>query len=276
MAASQRPSAAFRQRRRLRRALIATCIVIGVGIGWAGLSRTVHLDTRAHDSRAHAVPASGSRAHTAPANRLPPPATVSPSARRALVSPTDLAALGWTDFGGIELPVSRSAGPHDVRGGLVWGFADTPLGALLAAVNIGVRANAQWGPGIFGPTIRYQVTGPGAATLLAECQASYDQAIRGAGVPAGQPLGRAYVAEEAFRWVTYTPVDAAVDIVSAGPGDQGRTVRAVTRIEVEWSGTDWQVIAPPGGDWGNSAAPLTSLTGFTRFPSPARMKGIRQ
>ena len=170
----------------------------------------------------------------------------------------------------------RSAGPHYVRGGLAWGFADTPLGALLAAVNIGVRANAQWGPDVFTPTIRNQVTGPDTAALHAGCQASYDQAIRAEGVPAGQSLGRAYVAEEAFRWVTYTSVSAAVDIVSAGPGDQGTTVRAVTRIEVEWSGTDWQVIAPPGGDWGNSAAPLTSLTGYTRFPAPASVKGTRR
>ena len=86
---------------------------------------------------------------------------------------------------------------------------------------------------------------------------------------AGQPLGPGYVTEEAFRWEAYSPADAAVDIVSAGPSGQGVTVRAVTRIEVQWSGTDWQVIAPPGGDWGNSAAPLTSLSGYTMLPVPA-------
>lgn len=259
MEASQRPAAASRQRRR-RRAVIATCVVIAVGVGWAGLASIVHRATRAH----------GARAQVAPAKRLPPlpAAAVSSSAGRALVPPADLAGLGWMDFGGIELPVSRFAGPHHVRGGLAWGFADSPLGALLAAVNIGVRANAQWGPDIFRPTIRNQVTGPDAAALLAGCRASYDQAIQAEGVSAGQSLGRAYVAEEAFRWVNYTPVDATVDVVSAGPGDQGATVEAVTRIEVEWSGTDWQVIAPPGGDWGNSAAPVTSLTGYTRFPVP--------
>jgi hypothetical protein len=177
--------------------------------------------------------------------------------------------LGWVDFYGVELPVSTSAGPLHVRGGLAWGFADTPLGALLAAVNIGVRANAQWGPGIFGPTIRDQVvSGPAASALLAGCQASYDQASRAAGVASGHPLGQAYVTEEAFRWVAYTPADATVDVVSAGPGQQGITVRAVTRIEVQWSGTDWQVIAPPGGDWGNSAAPLTSLGGYATLPVP--------
>ena len=154
MDASQRSAAASRQRR-LRRALIATCIVIGVGVAWAGVAWTVRRTAQAHDTRAQA----------APARKFP-----SPAAGRRVVPPTDLAGLRWTDFGGIELPVSRSAGPHDVRGGLAWGFADTPLGALLAAVNIGVRANAQWGPGIFGPTIRDQVTGPDASALLAGCQ----------------------------------------------------------------------------------------------------------
>ena len=267
MDASQRPTAVFHQRRRLRRALIATCIAIGVGVGWAGFAWAAHSAVRIHDSRPQAA---------GPANRFPSPsATVSPLAGRAQVPQADLAGLRWMDFGGIELPVSRSAGPHDVRSGLAWGFADTPLGALLAAVNIGVRANAQWGPAVFTPTIREQVTGPDGAALLADCRTSYDQAIQAEDVPAGQSLGRAYVAEEAFRWVSYTPVDATVDVVSAGPGDQGATVQAVTRIEVEWSGTDWQVIAPPGGDWGNSAAPLTSLTGYTRFPVPAS-KGTRR
>jgi len=175
-----------------------------------------------------------------------------------VVTQADLASLGWADFYGVELPVSRSAGPRRVRGGLAWGFAHTPLGALLAAINIGVRANAQWGPRIFGPTIRDQVTGPGAPVLLAACQASYDQASRSQGVPAGRPLGPADVAEAAFRWVTYTRADATVDIVSVGPGNHGITARAVTRIEVQWS----------RGDWGHSAAPLTSLAGYTSFPAP--------
>jgi hypothetical protein len=167
------------------------------------------------------------------------------------------------------LPVSPSAGPRYARRGLARGFADSPLGALLAAVNIGVRANAQWGPGIFGPTIRGQVTGAGAAALLASCRSSYARDSLATGVPGGKPLGRVYATEEAFRWVAYAPADATVDIVSAGPGSDGSTVRAVTRIEVLWSGHDWLVIAPPGGDWGNSAAPLTTISGYTRFPIPA-------
>ena len=174
---------------------------------------------------------------------------------------------GWggTTSSGWSCGVTRRGTRHH-HYGLAWGFADTPEGALLAAVNIGVRANAQWGPGIFGPTIRGQVTGLGAGALLAGCQASYAQEAQAAGVTGGGPLGRAYVTEQAFRWVAYTPAGAAADIVSAGPGPQGGTARAVTRIEVWWAGGDWRVIAPPGGDWGNSAAPVTSLRGYIPFP----------
>jgi hypothetical protein len=111
------------------------------------------------------------------------------------------------------------------------------------------------------------MTGLGAGALLAACRASYIQEARAAGVTGGRPLGRGYAAEEAFRWVAYTPADATVDIVSAGPGPQGSTVRAVTRIEVLWARGDWRVIAPPGGDWGNSAAPVSSLRGYILFPS---------
>ena len=177
-----------------------------------------------------------------------------------------LAGQRWYDFYGVELPFSAAGGPRHRSGGLAAGFAHSPLGALLAAVNVGVRANAQWGRRIFAAVIREQITGPDAAALLANCQAPYARANQFAGVTGGRPLGRVDVAEEAFRWDAYTPAAAIIDLVSAGPGAQGATVRASTQIQVVWDGGDWKVIAPPGGDWGNSAAELSSLTGYTAFP----------
>jgi hypothetical protein len=129
-----------------------------------------------------------------------------------------------------------------------------------------VRANAQWGPRIFGPVIRGQVTGPDAAALLANCETAYDQANRSAHVTGGQPLGTVDVTEEAFRWVAYTPTAATIDLVSAGPDGRGNTVRASTQIGMVWDGRDWKVIAPPGGDWGNAATEISSLTGYTSLP----------
>jgi hypothetical protein len=177
-----------------------------------------------------------------------------------------LASVRWSGFYGVELPVSAQAGPFGTSGGIAAGFAHTPLGALLAAVNIGVRANAQWGPRIFTTVVRGQVTGPDAAALLTACQAAYDQAAQSGQVAGGQPLGTVHVTEQAFRWITYTPAAAILDLVSAGPGDGGATVRASVQMEVVWDGGDWKVVAPPGGDWGNSAAELSSLAGYTVFP----------
>ena len=209
-------------------------------------------------------PASRSPAATAPAS---PAGAAGPG---SLVQPqvprVSLASVRWSGFYGVELPVSAQAGPYDTSGGMAAGFAHSPLGALLAAVNIGVRANAQWGPRIFTAVIRGQVTGPDAAALLAGCQAAYDQAAQSGQVTGGQPLGTAVVTEQAFRWVAYTPAAAILDLVSAGPGSNGATVRASVQMEAVWDGGDWKVVAPPGGDWGNSAAGLSSLAGYTVFP----------
>ena len=174
----------------------------------------------------------------------------------------DLAGLRWSDYHGVELPSSPAAGPRDTSGGLASGFADTPLGALLAALNIGVRANAQWGPAIFGPTIRDQVTGPDAAALLASCQSGYDQASQAAHITGGQPLGDAYVTEEAFRWVAYTPVgrDRRPGQRRAGqPGRHGAGDRPGSRS------------SGPAGTGGSS--PRRAATGATRPPSCPRSAG---
>jgi hypothetical protein len=221
-------------------------------------------------------------ASQAPASHAPAitgsrPGPAAPAARTAAPEPAapagghqggqaGLAGLRWTGYHGVELPSSPLAGPRDTAGGLASGFADTPLGALLAAVNIAVRANPQWGPRVFGPTIGGQVTGPDAAALLASCQAGYGQSAQAAGITGGQPLGDAHVAEQAFRWVAWSPSGATVDLVTAAAGSSGTTIRAVTRVQVTWDGGDWKVIAPLGGDWATAATVLESLAGYTVFP----------
>jgi hypothetical protein len=41
----------------------------------------------------------------------------------------------------------------------------------------------------------------------------------------------------------------------------------VTRIRVRWQRGDWRVVAPPGGTWSRSATTVSSLSGYTAFPS---------
>jgi hypothetical protein len=168
----------------------------------------------------------------------------------------------WFDFYGIDLPVSATAGPHRIHNGLSWGFTDTPLGAVLAAVNITVRTSAQWGPGIYRPTINHHVIGPAAGILLAADNSDYAALRAAARVAPGRPAGRAYAVEAAYRMARYTVV-----VVSEGPASNGTAVLAVTRIHVRWLRGDWRVVAPPGGTWSRSAAAVSSLSGYTAFPS---------
>jgi len=237
---------------RHRPALLAAAVAIVI------LSAALTLALTAHPSlspAAHSRPASSASSAVIAAGRAQPH-----------LPQVSLQGLQWSEYYGIELPLSVQAGPYDTSGGLAAGFAHSPLGALLAAVNVGVRANAQWGPAIFGPEIRGHVTGPGATALLAGCQAAYTQASQSEAVTGGRPLGDVDVAEEAFRWVAYTPASAVIDLVSAGPGSQGTIVRASTRLQVLWDRTDWVLVAPPGGSWPNSASVLSSLAGYTVFP----------
>ena len=70
----------------------------------------------------------------------------------------------------------------------------------------------------------------------------------------------------AYRFAAYAPAGATVNVVTAGPGSDGTTVLAATRIEVIWRHGDWRVVAPPGGDWANAATAISSLTGYRIFP----------
>jgi hypothetical protein len=237
-----------RQRRRRRHALVlATAIIVAVA-ALAGL-----------------------RGHGQQRNGTVPAQAPSPSGRSARPAAGTLTTAGqgvaWADFHGIALPVSSQAGPHHTRGGLAWGFHDTPRGALLAAVNIGVRTAALWGPSIYAPTISRQVTGPGKGALRNADTSDYAALRAAAHVQAGQPAGRAYAAETAYRFTLWSPARAVVDIVTEGPGTSGGTVLAATRIEVIWRGGDWRVVAPTGGDWGNAATRVTSLSDYTTFPA---------
>jgi hypothetical protein len=243
------------RRRRQRRVvfLFVAAFALAAAAAHATGGHTGH-GTTVRDSK-RSTPAT----HARPARR-----TRRASAARPSIS-TAGTGLSWTGFYGIELPGSAQDGPRHARDGLVWGFSDTPGGALVAAVNIGVRTAALWGPAIYQPTIGHQVTGPDAAALLSADASDY-AGMQAANRPGhGRPVGHSYAAVAAFRFVAYTPAAATVDVVTEGPGTGGTTELAVTRIEVVWQRGDWRVVAPPGGNWANSATTASSLTGYTTF-----------
>ena len=238
--------------RRRRRRLAFTLLLTLAGLTLLAL--------HAHNQR-------GTNRNTTPPGHASRRAHRTPATRTSSSPATAGQGLSWTDFHGIQLPVSAHDGPRDTSGGLAQGFTDTPRGALLAAINIGVRTAPLWGPAIYTPTITRQVTGPDATALLNADASSYKALQAAARVPAGQPAGRGYAVEAAYRFIAWTPADATVDVVTEGPGNNSATVLAATRIEVTWLRGDWRLVAPPGGDWANSATSIPSLTGYTAFPN---------
>jgi hypothetical protein len=241
----------YLQHRRRRRALLAGIVL---ALGWGLLAW--------HDAPAR--PAHGRTEHRA--HRTPAPAASPPASSARATEAAAGQGLTWSGFHGILLPASAQAGPRHVDGGLAWGFADTPRGALLAAVNIGVRTAALWGPRIYGPTITRQVTGQYAAALLDGDNADYAQMRAAAHVGAGLPAGRGYAAEVGYRFVSWAPHAAAIDVITSAPGSGGTAVLAATQIEVVWQRGDWRLIAPSGGDWSRTASAVSSLVSYTPFP----------
>jgi hypothetical protein len=226
-------------------AAIAVAAVLAAGV--------VVIATRGHVS-------GGEHQQAATARRVPSASAAPARTGSPVVPVVDFSGVRWVDYHGVALPASAQAGPHDTAHGLASGYADTPLGALLAAVNIGVRTSWELGPAIFQPTIQQQVTGPFEADMLSADLDSYGQG-------GAQTAGTGADASEAgYLYVGYTPADATVDIVTEGAADDGSTVYAVTQIEVEWLGGDWNVVAPPGGDWGNDVVQVPSLDGYLLFP----------
>jgi hypothetical protein len=243
----------WRCRVRRRRRLVAALIIVLVSVGFSA---------HEHAQTGHSRPAP---IRTTPAPR--PSRTRRASATSAAVLEADAGqGLTWISFHGMQLPASPAAGPRDTRGGLASGFTDTPQGALLAAINIGVRTAAQWGSAIFAPTITRQVTGPNTTALLHAEETAYTQLRAANHVRRGQPAGQASAAEDGYRFAAWSPATGTVDILTVGPTVSGATVLAATRIQVIWQRGDWRVVAPPGGNWANAATAISSPLGYTIFP----------
>ena len=177
-----------------------------------------------------------------------------------------VSTTGWqpVNLDGTEVPLSQNAGPRQGPWPLAAGFADTPAGAVLAAVNIAARTSGQLGPAIFTTTITRQVTGPGARALLSAARKDYTTAAR-QDPPAstGGPAGTASASARAFRLTSWTAATADVEVLAGA--DNGSGPGAVVQLQVRWLGGDWRLVAPQSGAFPATAA-QADLRGFTPLP----------
>lgn len=175
----------------------------------------------------------GSAASATSTTALPKGSLV-PQSPYAAKSPTDadwLTAapqqISWQRVDGVPLPFSGSDGPSRIDGAIAQGYTRTPQGAVIAAIQIGMRL-------IFSPDFESVVSRQTAVTDSERQQLitarSSSPSIDAVSVNAStlQPA--------AFKIGAYTDTDAT--IYFAYPAATG-TYR-IARMAVTWSGGDWK------------------------------------
>ncbi|MFK3984491.1 hypothetical protein ACI2K4_29470 [Micromonospora sp. NPDC050397] len=176
--------------------------------------------------------------------------------------------LTWITVAGLDLPVSATAGPRDLSNGRARGFAHTPPGAVLATLHLLVRTSPQVGSRVWEPTLREQVVGPDVAAYVDAVAQNYAVAREQLQIPYGDPLAPIYASIAGVRIDSYHPQAASLRLLIEAPDGEGGVARAATMVQVSWSGTDWQLIAPPRGDWSTVRALVgpAVVRGYTPLP----------
>jgi hypothetical protein len=164
---------------------------------------------------------------------------------------------------GIEVPISRSAGPHSQVAGLTSGFSRTELGAALAALHIAGRAAGSFGPAIFEPTIRNQVVGENAEAMLARVTRDYQEQRQKLGLAEGQAIPSSGGEVLGYKIEEFS-TDRAVVTTISGFGAKAEKFFGL-RLEVLWQNADWRLVAPPDGSIANV------FQEFSEIPADARL-----
>lgn len=187
----------------------------------------------------------------------PPPATDSAGGY-------DVTAVSWQ---GLALPISPTAGPTTFTDTRSKGFAQSDLGAALAAVHLSSHIDPYTGPAVFGPTIDEQVLGDTAA-LKKLVTATYTDQAQKHQVTGGAPILAPTGQMKAWRIDGYTPTGVNnVEIYVGTP--TGSDV--IYTIPVQWVDGDWK-LKPTVTEDGISFAvadpnPDTDYTAFTTIPT---------
>ncbi len=196
--------------------------------------------------------------------REPPETTAAPNPPAPSTQPAIPADLTWEPIAGVELPVSRTHGPRITGDGLAKGFSDSELGAALAAVHILVRTGSNVGPDIYEPTITQQVTGSNAAAMKVLTDQQYQQLRVAAGVEDGGPLPGGNAEVLGYRIAAFTDDTATVAVIMTAPDIAGQVL--TFDVTLQRAAEDWQVVAPPRGDWGAVATTLSATPeGMLRY-----------
>jgi hypothetical protein len=192
----------------------------------------------------------------------PPPSSASrptPSFTQHEASPARTPDVAWDDALGLQLPLSQTAGPRRRHSGIARGFSRTDLGAAFAAANLVPRTSPNVGPAIFGETLDEQVRGPNREAMARQVATDYQTQRRRAGVRDGAqlPSTDAELVGYANPRLSKGGAHATVQLVLTSPDLRATDQLLVMLVSLQWSDGDWQLIAPPQGDWGTVSSVAT-------------------
>ncbi len=171
------------------------------------------------------------------------------------VPAVDVSTVAWQ---GTLLPVSASAGPYEFSATRSAGFAQSELGAALAAVHLSARIDAYTGPAVFTATIGDQVAGD-TATLLSATTAAYTALAADAGVTGGEPVPAPTGQVTGWHITGFDPA-ALTEVQLLVDTPDGAS--SVFTVGVQWVDGDWKLAPPitPDGVQFTVTAPDPSLT----------------
>ena len=168
------------------------------------------------------------------------------SAQSTPVRPPD--DVTWQPLNGSSVPLSASAGPLRSSGPVMWCYAHTPMGAVMAAHVIPRHMSGkEW------RTITDQQVVPGVGRdIFVAMRSSLED------------VTPQYTASSlaGFVLMSYSPEAATVRLlIRLGPAGLG-----VTDYALAWSGGDWKVRPLSSGDLHTPVSPVPAATGFVLWP----------
>lgn len=186
---------------------------------------------------------------THPHGRTPPidsTATTTGTGADAVVPATAPATI-WTEYQGVTLPSSPTAGPTRIRNDVASGFAHSSTGALFADAQLSKRylLSPEWEQ-VLAKSV---VPGPGVA------------AYRGSRAQFGSTLTApdgGWTQTAGFKFLAYNPAQAVIEFLnSTSSGDY-----TVTVTTVRWLGGDWKLVLGTDGSASSTLTSTSSPNGF--------------
>ncbi|MBF5083056.1 hypothetical protein [Quadrisphaera sp. INWT6] len=181
-------------------------------------------------------------------------------------APSSTSDLTWVDHQGTPLPASAAAGPASQDGPLDVGYADTDLGAVLAAVHISYAAGPSAGSTTFRAALENQVTGPAQQALSVAVEKDYAEARVAVDLRDGQPLppGDAtllgYTVEQLPQGNRHVQL-----VLTSAAADGSPQVFSVDVVMIRQD-DDWCLLAPSAGTWNSIVTQLPDVPmDLTRF-----------